>query len=677
MARTKSKPITRAAKPKSTAPKKQDTPQPKTVDGIDSGDLVSLLNSRIGESTTYWNGREYNLEKATKDNESLYLGRQVSDRDDGTDNDLSLDNRIFSSIRTIVPFVTTRITEPEVYPSSNSQEAKKFAEDFERALHSKADKENVKAKVKFAIEDAIIRRRGYLKPRYDAATQNFCSIEYVPCESIIIDHKAKAYEEARYFRHVLDKTVEDLIEMFPEMKKQIYDLFNIKDDSDRKQLQTSHQINEDWSFVPLQGELDLVVCWSYNETALGVIQDPNWRYGKSNFLTSHMMPLVEFNVISDGRTHIDKTSFVEQAKYLQATQDKRAEQISKNAGLGSVGMPVVDAGALAEDQSQFLTYEEDTVIELDVPDGKGINDVFTKWQANPLPSYIFESQQDARQGVDNTFGTSNITRGEQSDNNTLGQDVLLRDQAQGRQQEIVDAIDGAMGRLYLLMAQFMLVYGTEQELFRYVGEDAQFDYLIMNSDNLDTNAEIRVKAGTSMPIDKSQQRATADKAATQKMISPLDYWEIMDQPNAQKRAKNLMDFMADPVAFLKDVQEDVFSRDAYVDIELIKLGQTPPFREDLEKSYFDYLNQYALSGALDSPKLDPETKQMLMDFMNIQLQRGQKKVGMLETQLPTPDDVQAHNQQVDEANAAAPPPDAAAGGAKPAPNPTAPVTKPV
>jgi hypothetical protein len=68
-------------------------------------------------------------------------------------------------------------------------------------LHIKADKEQVKIKAKFALEDAIIERGGYLKPRYDAATGNFCAVEYVPPDAIIIDHKAKWYEEPRYFRH--------------------------------------------------------------------------------------------------------------------------------------------------------------------------------------------------------------------------------------------------------------------------------------------------------------------------------------------------------------------------------------------------------------------------------------------------------------------------------------------
>lgn len=666
---TKTKPKAPTDQADATKPQKPGESPVIQVHGMNLDDFVVMQDRRVGESTTFWNGGKYKLEKRTKENEELYYGWQVSEQDDGEDDNLSLDNRIFSSIRTIVPYTTTRVTEPEVYPSSNKQAALRFAQDFEKALHIKAEKEKVKQKIRFSLEDAIIRRRGYLKPRYDAATGNFCSVEYVPAESIIMDHKSKSYEEPRYFRHVLDKTVEDLIVMFPEMKQKILDAFKITDETNKADMQRSRDVNEDWAFVPVtktdeEGndhlELDLVVAWNYNKIGFGCIQDPNWRYDAENFLESHMMPLVFINVLNDGRTYIDKTSFVEQAKYQQSTIDARGRQIGENAGLGSIGMPVVDTAALADDQSQYLTYEPDTVLELDVTNAnaKSINDVFTTWKAGTLSADVYNDKTDAIAGVQNTFGASAVMQGNQSENNTLGQDELLRDQSMGRQSEIVDAIDMAMSRLYLLMAQFMLVYGDEQELFKFVGENSLFDYVIMNTAELDTNAEIRVRSGTSMPIDNPQRRATAKEAAAQGMIDPLTFWEIMDAPNAEKYAKRVADWKANPMAFLKDAEDDIFNRDAFVDLEIIKQGGTPPFRDDIPKEYFDYLNKYVLSGNLESPKIPLETRQAISQFIDAQLARAQKMLGMAETQLPTPQDVALHNQAVDEANGAPQAPDA-------------------
>jgi hypothetical protein len=226
-----------------------------------------------------------------------------------------------------------------------------------------------------------------------------------------------------------------------------------------------------------------------------------------------------------------------------------------------------------------------------------------------------------------------------------------------------------MQRLYKLMAQFLLVYGEEEELFRAVGENSEFDYIVMRSDDLDTNAEIRVKSGTSMPVDNPQRRATADKAATQKMIDPLSYWEIMDEPNAEKYAKRLTDFTADPASFLKDIEEDLFNRDAFVDLEIIKHGGEPPYRDDLPKEYFDYLNKIVLSGDLENPEIPMEVRQAMSAFIDQQLARAEKMLGMAETQLPTAQDVAAHNTQVDQANAA---PGADAGAGQPPANPEQP-----
>jgi hypothetical protein len=655
MARTQTKaPAKRRTTPKTSKQVNEDQQVPTiTIGGINADEIIGYLDEQVNKSKGFWDGKEYNLEKATKDNEALYLGTNVTARDDGSgDQDISLDNRIFADIRTMIPYVTTRITEPEVYPSSNSEEAKKFAEDLEKALYIKAKKEKLRKKVRHALEDAIVRRRGYLKPRYDATTKNFCAIEYVPCEAIIIDHNVKSTEEPRYFRHCIKRSVSDLEMMFPEQKAKIRRVFKIEDNAKLAELEEPRDVNEDWFFRVVNGEQDLFVAWSHKKEVFGVIQDPNWLYDGENFLDNHMMPLVFFNILNDGRKHIDKTSFVEQTKYLQDTVNKRGEQISKNADLGSVGMPVVDAAAIPEDQAQFLTYDKDTVLELDVDNAgkQSINDVFTTWQARPLPNNIYDDKLDARAAIDNTFGVSNVMRGE-STANTLGQDELLRDTSMGRQQEIVDAIDDAMGRLYPLMAQMLLVYGEEEELFRIVGEDANFDYLLMHTAELDTSAEIQVRGGTSMPIDNPQRRATADRAAAQGLLDPLSYWEIMDQPNAEKYAKRLMDFKADPAGFLKDMSDNLFNRDAYVDIQLIKQGKQPPYRNDLTLQYFDYLNKYALSGDLENPEIPIVIRQNVTAFINQQLERGQKMLGMAETQLPTPQDVQAHNATVDQANA--------------------------
>lgn len=632
--------------------------------GMSGDDLVALLDRRISKSKEHWNNK-LKLDEHTKENEKLYLG-EMDDEDDDEDDDNQLDNRIFSSVRTIVPYVTTRVTEPEVYPSSSSMIAKRFAEDIEKALFIHAENENVKGKLKFGLEDAIIRRRGYLKPRYDGVLGNFCSVEYIPAESIIIDHKAKPGEEPRYFRHLLDKTPEDLLVMFPDMKAAIYEAFHLTDSSPREDFEESCTVNEDWLMVPDEKEgLDIVVCVQYNKKYFGGFRDPNWRYGKDNFLPHHMMPLVFINVLSDGRGYVDKTSFVEQAKYLQKNVDNRSKQISKNAGLGNIGMPVVDSGALADDQAQYITFEPDTVLELDVKSAGGstIAEVFDVWKAGTLSDFVYEDKIDSRNAIDNAFGTPNVFRGEQSNSNTLGQDVLVRDQAFGRQQEIVDAIDTAAARLYLFMAQFLLVYGgkpgkgefandqdSQYETFEFMGEDGEFDYVVINTDDLDTDIKIRVKSGTSMPIDRAQRRATANTAATQKMIDPLTFWEIMDEPNAQKYAKRVVQFMTDPMSYLKDTDDDKFNRDAFVDIQTIKSGGQPEFRDDLPKEYFDYLNDYVLSGDLDNPKIDPAVKDKITQFIDTQLARGQKMVGMMQTQLPTPDEMNAANQQTNEQN---------------------------
>lgn len=656
--------VTKTTKPKpKTAVVPATTKQPDSpaqaefsinVLGYSGDDLVTMMNKRIEDSQTVWKGKHYKLEKTSEDNLTYYLGEQVL-RDDIEENDKQLDNRIFSSTQTVTTYTTSRITEPEVHPSSNSVEARKFAEDWEKALYLKAEMELLEEKLGYALEDAIVQRRGYLKPRYNAVTKNFCHIDYIPCESVIIDHKAKPYEEPRHIRFCLRYSPEELMTMFPDAEAIIKKAFKLELNATREQLDKEYDVYENWMFIKgNDSQLDLVVFWQYKSVAFGALQDPNWLYDKQNFLPYHMIPIIGVNVLNDGRSWIDKTSYVEQAKYNQKTIDERRAQISENAGLGSVGMPVVDSAALADDQAENITYDEDLVLELDVKNSgaNSINDVFTTWKAEALSSDVYKDRDDAIAAVENAFGASSIQQGNQTDNNTLGQDSLLLSAGQGRQQKTIKAIDKATKRAYLFISQFMLVYGTEEELFESVGEDSEFDAILMSSSEMDTKCKVRVKGGTSMPIDNQERLKMADNAAARTMIDPLTYWEINDRPNAQKYAKRLVDFTTDPASFLKDVDEEVFDRDAYTDIWMLKRGKQPPYRDDLTKNYFDYLNQYVLSGDLENPKIPPSLASTISEFIDIQLARAQKMLGMQETQLPTPQDIQTHNQSVDEANAA-------------------------
>jgi hypothetical protein len=102
--------------------------------------------------------------------------------------------------------------------------------------------------------------------------------------------------------------------------------------------------------------------------------------------------------------------------------------------------------ALSDDQSQYLTFEPDTVLELDVDNaGKNsINDVFTTWKAGSLSADVYKDKENAIGAVENAFGASSVFQGNETENKTLGQDELLRDQSMGRQAELVFAVDVAM-----------------------------------------------------------------------------------------------------------------------------------------------------------------------------------------------------------------------------------------
>jgi hypothetical protein len=99
MAQTTKKPSKATTAKQASAQADQATYEETKIHGYTPDELAEQQDRRIKESQGFFNGEGFKLDKVRKENRKLYYGQQVSDDDDGEDENLALDNRIFSSIR--------------------------------------------------------------------------------------------------------------------------------------------------------------------------------------------------------------------------------------------------------------------------------------------------------------------------------------------------------------------------------------------------------------------------------------------------------------------------------------------------------------------------------------------------------------------------------------------------
>ncbi len=592
--------------------------------------FVEMVNRRAKEAEDHWNETQ-RLKSVRAENNKLYLGKYVEEqlRDERYE-DIYLDNRQFTSIRTIVPFLTARITQPEVTPADETDIALYFAKDFEKSLSKHAQKQYGRAKIRMAVEDVLRGERvGVLKWVYDA---DLDTVKLVHCEpgSIIIGKRSKQFDEPDFVRHTQKRTLGDLLRQFKHKEKEILELFQVSNKT-VSQLEKEHEIHESWIWVDYHDKRELVVGWTYQNFLFEKVTDPNWMENGKNIADHHMMPFMFINFLNNGSGYIDQTSYIEQAKYLQANYNKRGQTIADNAKYAGIGVPIFAKGSIGQKDVAKVRFSPIQRILLKTED---VSKSFTTWQSGNLPSFLVEDKYDDRNSIDNIWGTPNIFRGEQSKNNTATQDVLIRDQAEGRLSDPIDCIDDAMERFYILEAQMMYRYFDEQHYYKYIGKAGKFVKAVVSQKRIAENLgiEVGVVAGTSLPIDRSQKRATLMKLADMNRIGTLTLYKelgLFDDP--EEAFKQYVMEQTDPAALVQEAESKVFDRDAQEDLAVVIKGQIPDERDDLPDTYLAFLNEYLLKDSFKF--LKPEEQARVSQFIDAVTEKARRKMIKLAMQV--------------------------------------------
>jgi len=625
---------------------------------LDDDDLLALIKKPLTESETYWES-EVGLKQIREDNMNLWLPNHWKNKDvyDYQEENLYQDPRIFISVETITSIVNSRIPNVDVMPGQDTVVSEQAAKDLSKTLFAHADKFRTLDLFRIAARNLLLKRIGYLKLRWDPLAGKNGEIvpDSIPPEDIVVDRDARYGDNPRFIAHkVRNKTLEELIAMFPESKQKILEMagigrFDKKGNrvAYKSQLAQKKDIWEVW-FHYYEDGYQSAVAWvdvSY-QYVIGKIRNPNWNYEDEegftgNFLDQPIPPIFPINYLNDGTSYIDLTSMVEQAAPLQRILDRRGFQIMENADMAGSGL-VFNTQMIDKADVAKLVGSPDERIGV-----KGsVRDAVARIAPPPLPSYVIEDKLDARNEIDNVFATQEVTRGERSGNKTLGQDQMQREQNYTRLDDISRAMERVATFYNRYLVQMMKVHYTEEHYFKAVGEDGKFDYLVMKQDSIEDGIDIKVGVGSMLPINKQRQADAVESLVQMGLIDPLSVYEVLAGGNLaspQKLLERYLLFKTDPIAFMGKVKEDEFSREAFMDIQILNRGEMPRPRDEIAPEYLGFMNQYMLGG--DFEKQPDLVKQLYVEWMKVSSAQAQKQLQALMTQAPTEEDMQISNQK--------------------------------
>jgi len=644
---------------------------------LEDKDLLQLVRKPLQESEAYWAGK---LDAVRKDNMSLWLPNHWENQDvyDYQESYMYQDNRIFTSVETVVSIVNSRIAQPEVTPAQDTIGSLQMAKDLGKVLFAHSQKYQVDDLFRIAVRNLLLKRAGYIKLRWDPKRGKFGDIvpEAVLPEDIVVDQDAEWNQIPRFeAQRIRNKTGDELLALFPDAKQEVYQLLGVtrtnkKGDlvAYKTQLAQKKNIWEVW--FQYYDEKDEMYCggvaWvdENYQVVLGKIKNPNFNYQNNgdeysvvpeaeeakggdvterdeNILDFPEPPFININYLNDGSSYIDLTSMVEQAAPLQRVLDRRGFQIMENSEQAGSGMVF---------NTQMITKEEIAKL-VGAPDEKvgvkgDVRSAFIRIPPPQLPSYVIEDKQDARNEIDNIFATHDITRGEGSGNVTLGQDKMQVGQDVTRMEDIARAVERMATKYYRYLVQMMKVYYTEDHYFKAVGEDGQYDFIVMKGDLIEDGVDVSVQAGSTMPVQKEQQMRWVTDLAKEKLLDPLTIYEVAaggNLPPPRKMLERFMMYSTDPLTFMNKVREDEFDRQSYLDVQILLGGEIPKQRKEYPPAYFKYIQDFMISG--DFMKQPDDIKMLFVEHLKLAQEVAAKQLMMLMTQMPSQTEMDDQNQK--------------------------------
>lgn len=607
---------------------------------MDDDMLDKLLIQSLDADRDHWNQLPWNLQQTDIENVKILFGEQSGQQGFYQNNAPRADNYLLASVRAILSYATGQLAIPEVTPSRSDDDYVKMARNIQSALYQHAEDNNVDQLVRASVTNLIARKRGYLKLRYNPNQGEYGDIITENCnpEDIIISRNAKFMDNPDKIYHRCRGTIDELCNRFPKKSADILAAYGIKQG---RFSQMSRLIEwwECWFTYYEKNKPKEGVCWFIAEKhlILDKMPNPNWVYTgndkkdmKENVSTMPPKPFVWFNYINLGHSFIDETCLVSQARPLQEGLDERAKQFNQNIDFMN-GRWVASKKAFSEEAAtKFVNKGPRTIAMVNADDvGKAIQ-VMTP---NPMGPQVYESMQDFRNEMDKILGTPSQFKGDEpGEQNTLGRDVMIKQQAGMLQDDLVRAINIGMERYYETLLQMMRVYYTDDYWFSVKGGDGKFDFIMLNGDSIDSDVKIGVQVDSTLPLDKASIRATSMQLwESDHGIDYLTLMEDLGLPNPEIRTERYLRSQIDAYTYMQSIEQSMENNDAEVDIQMLEAGKIPEDRDIYDQDYLNYFNHYITMDKFRTLK-QPQ-QQALLQFLQIVQLKASRSAQLQESML--------------------------------------------
>lgn len=547
---------------------------------IEDDTLLQNLRSRVEAARTDWDDSTddgYNLSEKRRLNKLYFDGYQIQNKLKPGQIPYS-ENQIWVGWSAVLAYLTNRIAQPNVYPSSDSDTAKRFGVFFEKVLRAHNDKfefRDIAAKV---VNDGGLSYIGGIKLEFDPNAGEHGDIvpKLLDPENLTVDNHTPYGGNPALVDYKEPMSASEMIHRWPDKKDKILELASIGAEDGKPNLDVLLVLGESWftyydsKFEPQEG-----VIYYCDDLILEKSKNPNFSYvdDELNIIKTPPKPFVFCNISSDGRLLIDKTSPVEQGRIMQDFLNL-AGRHSLESSLRSNPTIIVNGAVLNEDDAASADkLATRSIITLtDIPQGSNAASQFGVVPASVVSPELLAQKQDLRTQTLAMIGAPDVITGTGDNGDTvptLGQSEIKKDQAQGRLDLMTRSIDKFYTDYYRLLAHFMSIWYTKRHSFTS-SSNSGYQRIYVSRGMIDTHVEIHVESGSTLPINKAEQQAIAENLLDNKAIALLDYYKISGIENAQELYDNYIQFTQDPRSLARKESSEGFEFTAKQTLELFE-----------------------------------------------------------------------------------------------------------
>ncbi len=545
-------------------PKKQEVKEgastllPELELSMSEEELLRLAGKWKGLWDPFWKTK---IQPKCEKNEKYWKGETAPKEDWLVKEDPMADNVIFSALEAFLPMATKQNPDP-VVTSDNTNEGNALAEKVKLMLINVADKNSLKLQLKQLMRFWALYKLGIAKIGWNAK-KNDIEIQIIRPHKIILDPNAtivNGWYTGEYIGEYRKDTASRMVIRFPKKKDLISELVN--DDMGTEVTYLEWWTN-DYLFWTIKGKdgyhiLDKVKNphWNYDEEkdktdAFGNVTKEKVT-GRNQF-SSRMMPYAFLSVYNLGMTPFDETGMIEQSIATQDLINKRVKQIDRNADATNGGL-FVSGDHFTKEQAAQVADVATNGGTVWIPSGS-VEDAVKRDIAPSLPPYIYQSLQDYRGIMRETFGVVGSTAALQGQQKTVRGKVMAKTADMDRVGNgVSEFLEQTAENIYNWCVQLMFVYYDEPHTASVMGKQRAMEYVKLVNTDMNRELTVSIKEGSMIPKDSMSKRQEAIELFSAGAIDPITLFEKLEFSDPYATAKQAFIWKTQPQALFPDLQ---------------------------------------------------------------------------------------------------------------------------